>query len=83
MSRFRVGCAAARRQALPAFTTLPVDPLTGAVGRRASGAPLYYRGSQFGPPERRKLDRNLVAKILFLAEALDRRTRGPRQHGGY
>jgi hypothetical protein len=61
---------------------LPVDTITGAVGRRASGAPLYHRGSQFGPPERRNLDRNLVAKILFLAEALDRRTRGPRQHGG-
>jgi hypothetical protein len=67
---------------LPTITTLPADPLTGAVGRRPSGAPLYHRGSQFGPPERRKLDRNLVAKILFLAEALDRRTRGPRQHGG-
>src|SRR3954471_824407 len=67
---------------MPTFTTLPVDPVTGAIGRRASGAPLYHRGSQFGPPERRKLDRNLVAKILFLAEALDRRTRGPRQHGG-
>lgn len=61
---------------------LPIDPLTGSVGRRASGAPLYHRGSQFGAPERRRLDRNLVAKILFLAEALDRRTRGPRQHGG-
>jgi hypothetical protein len=67
---------------LPAFTILPSDPLTGAVGRRASGAPLYHRGSQFGPPERRKLDRNLVAKILFLAEALDRRTRAKGQHGG-
>jgi hypothetical protein len=67
---------------LSAFTTLPVDPLTSAAGRRASGAPLYHRGSQFGPPERRKLDRNLVAKILFLAEALDRRTRAKGQHGG-
>src|SRR3954462_2437267 len=67
---------------MPAFTTLPVDTVTGAIGKRPSGAPLYHRGSQFGPPERRKLDRNLVAKILFLAEALDRRTRGPRQHGG-
>ena len=27
-------------------------------------------------------DRNLVAKILFLAEALDRRTRGKGMHGG-
>jgi hypothetical protein len=67
---------------LPAITTLPIDPLTGAIGKRPSGAPLYHRGSHFGAPERRKLDRNLVAKILFLAEALDRHTRGPRQHGG-
>src|SRR4051794_34895419 len=67
---------------MPAFTTVPVDHLTGAVGRRTSGAPLYRRGSQFGSPEGRKLDRNLVAKILFLTEALDRRTRGLRQHGG-
>src|SRR4051812_3255128 len=67
---------------MPAFTTFPVDPLTGAIGRRPSGAPLYHRGSVFGPPERCKLDRNLVAKILFLAEALDRRTRAKGQHGG-
>jgi len=67
---------------LPAFTTLPIDPLTGAIGKRPSGALLYHQKSHFGPPEPRKLDRNLVAKILFLAEALDRRTRGPRQHGG-
>src|SRR3954465_9307662 len=67
---------------MSAFTTLPVDTVTGAIGKRPSGAPLYHRGSQFGPPERRKLDRNLVAKILFLAEALDRRTRGKGMHGG-
>src|SRR3954468_4575061 len=67
---------------MTAFTIMSIDPLTGAVGRRSSGAPLYHRGSQFGPPERRKLDRNLVAKILFLAEALDRRTRGKGMHGG-
>jgi predicted RNA binding protein with dsRBD fold (UPF0201 family) len=66
---------------LPAIT-LSVDPVTGTVGRRPSGARLYHRGSRFGPPERRKLDRNLVAKLLFLAEALDRRTRAKRQHGG-
>jgi hypothetical protein len=66
---------------LPAIT-LSVDPVTGAVGRRPSGARLYHRGSKFGPPERRRLDRNLVARILFLAEALDRRTRTKRQHGG-
>jgi hypothetical protein len=56
---------------LPAFTTLPVDPLTGAIGRCSSGAPLYHRGSVFGPPERRKLDRNMRTRILYLAIALD------------
>jgi hypothetical protein len=55
---------------------------TGTVGRRPSGARLYHRGSRFGEPERRKLDRNMVARILFLAEALDRRTRTKGQHGG-
>src|SRR4051812_19678198 len=79
---FRLGAAAPGGTPLPAFITLPVDPLTGVVGRRSSGAPLYHRGSQFGPPEGLKLDRNLVAKILFLAEALDRRTRAKGQHGG-
>ena len=54
----------------------------GTIGRRPSGARLYHRGSRFGEPERRKLDRNLVARILYLAEALDRRTRGKGQHGG-
>ena len=58
------------------------DAVTGTIGRRPSGARLYHRGSRFGDPERRKLDRNLVARILFLAEALDRRTRGKGQHGG-
>jgi hypothetical protein len=67
---------------LTAFTTLPADPITGAIGRRASGAPLYHRGSQFGPPERRKLDRNLRVRLLYLAIALDRRTRQKGQHGG-
>jgi hypothetical protein len=60
---------------------LPVDTITGAIGRRPSGAPLHHRGSQFGPAERRKLDRNLVAKLLIFAEALDRRTRAKEQHG--
>jgi DNA-binding MarR family transcriptional regulator len=78
----RRAASAARGGFMPAFTTLPVDPLTGAIGRRTSGAPLYHRGSQFGAPERRKLDRNLIAKILFCAEALDRRTRAKGQHGG-
>ena len=67
---------------MPAFTTLPVDPVTGALGRRASGAPLYHRASQFGPPERRKLDRNMRMRLLYLAIALDRRTRQKGQHGG-
>jgi hypothetical protein len=67
---------------LPAFTTLPIDPLTGAIGRRPSGAPLYHRGSQFGPPERRKLDRNMRVRLLYLAKALDQRTRQKGQHGG-
>ncbi len=67
---------------MPAFHTLPVDPVTGAIGRRASGAPLYHRGSQFGPPERRRLDRNMRVRLLYLAKALDRRTRQKGQHGG-
>src|SRR4051812_23697431 len=67
---------------MPAFTTLPVDLITGAIGRRASGAPLYHRGSQFGPPERRRLDRNMRVRLLHLAIALDRRTRQKGQHGG-
>jgi hypothetical protein len=67
---------------MPAFTTLPLDPLTGAVGRRASGAPLYHRGSQFCPPEGRKLDRNMRVRLLYLAKALDQRTRQKGQHGG-
>jgi hypothetical protein len=67
---------------LPAFTTLSVDTVTGSVGRRASGAPIYHRGSQFGPPERRKLDRNMRVRLLYLTIALDRRTRQKGQHGG-
>ena len=66
---------------MPAFTSLS-DVVTGTVGRRPSGARLYHRNSRFGDPERRKLDRNLVARILFLAEALERRTRAKGQHGG-
>jgi hypothetical protein len=71
-----------RRLLLPAFTTLPIDTLTGAVGRRPSGARLYHHGSRFGPPERRKIDRNVRVRILHLAIALDRRTRQRGQHGG-
>jgi hypothetical protein len=62
--------------------TAILDAETGTIGRRPSGARLYHRNSRFGDPERRKLDRNLVARILYLAEALDRRTRGRGQHGG-
>ena len=79
--RFPGGCCSAPGEALPAISNLS-DADTGTIGRRPSGARLYHRGSRFGDPERRKLDRNLVARILFLAEALDRRTRGKGQHGG-
>ena len=65
---------------MPAITA--IDPLSAAPGRRASGAPLYHRGSQFGPPERRRLDRNMRVRLLHLATALDRRTRQKGQHGG-
>ena len=61
---------------------LSVDPVTGTVGKRPSGARLYHRGSRFGPPERRKLDRNVRVRILYLAIALDRRTREKGMHGG-
>jgi hypothetical protein len=61
--------------------TVPFDPLS-PFGRRPSGARLYHSGSTFEPPRRRKLCREIKAKILFVAEALDRRTRQPRQHGG-
>jgi hypothetical protein len=61
--------------------SIPFDPLS-PFGRRPSGARLYHSGSRFGEPERRKLGRELIARILFLAEALDRRTRQKGQHGG-
>jgi hypothetical protein len=67
---------------VPAISNYLLNVDTGTIGRRPSGARLYHRGSRFGEPERRKLDRNLVARILFLAEALDRRTRGKGHHGG-
>ena len=66
---------------MPSIASLS-DIVTGTIGRRPSGARLYHRNSRFGDPERRKLDRNLVARILYLAEALDRRTRAKGQHGG-
>src|SRR3954462_2801516 len=67
---------------MPAFVTLPIDPVPGAVGRRPSGARLYHRNSRFGPPERRPIDRNMRVRLFYLAPALDRGTRQPRQHGG-
>ena len=63
-SRFRRVLHPAPEALLPAFSTVSVDPVTGSIGRRPSGAPLYHRGSQFGPPDRRKLDRNLVARLV-------------------
>src|SRR5690242_10346188 len=69
-----------RRLLLSAFPI--IDPVTGAIGRRPSGARLYHRNSQFGPPACRKLDRNLRVRILYLTIAMDRRTRQPGQHGG-
>lgn len=51
-------------------------------GRRRSGAKLYHQGSRFGDPGARRFDRELIAKMLWLAEALDRNTREARQHGG-
>ena len=67
---------------MPAISNYLLNADTGTVGRRPSGAWLYHRGSRFGDPERRKLDRNLVARIMYLAEALERRTRGKGEHGG-
>ena len=43
--------------------------------------PRYRRGSLFGG-EFRLLDRNAVARLLFIAEALDRNTHQPGKHGG-
>src|SRR4051794_22226124 len=37
ISCFRVGCAATPEAPLPAVTALPIDPVTGAIGRRVSG----------------------------------------------
>jgi len=80
MRRFPAGAAQHQGEALPRIDI--IDDITGTIGRRPSGARLYHRGSRFGEPERRKLDRNLVARILYLAEALERRTRTKGQHGG-
>lgn len=46
-----------------------------------SHAPKWRKGSVFGCAFR-PLDRNDLARILFLAEALDRRTHQPGKHGG-
>jgi hypothetical protein len=67
---------------LPAISNYLLNADTGTVGRRPSGARLYHRGSRFGPPEARRLDRTQVHRIMWLAEALDRRTRAKGQHGG-
>lgn len=61
--------------------SLLVDP-SFPVGRRPSGAKLYHRDSVFGPPGQRRIDRELIARLLFLIEALDRKTRLPGRHGG-
>jgi hypothetical protein len=53
-----------------------------SVGRRPSGAKLYHQGSVFGPPAQRRIDRELIARLLFLIETLDRNTRTPGLHGG-
>jgi CRP-like cAMP-binding protein len=66
---------------MSAILSVPFDPLA-AFGRRPSGARLYHSGSRFGEPQRRKLGREQIARILFLAEAFDRRTRQKGQHGG-
>jgi hypothetical protein len=67
---------------LPAISNSLLNAETGTVGRRPSGARLYHRGSRFGDPERRKLDRTQVWRIMASAEALERRTRTKGQHGG-
>lgn len=64
------------------LTQLSIDSNALTIGRRSSGAPLYHRKSQFGEPLRCNLDRNARARLLFLAEAIERRTRTPRAHGG-
>lgn len=61
---------------------LTFSPLQSSPGRRPSGARLYHVGSRFGEPSRRKIDRERIFKILYLAEAMDRFTRRPGQHGG-
>jgi len=77
-SRPGPGCQA-KGEALPIHEPF-ADAVTGTIGRRPSGARLYHRGSRFGEPEHRRLDRNLVARILFLAEALDRRKASLSRH---
>jgi hypothetical protein len=66
---------------MSAILSIPFDPLT-AFGRRPSGARLYHSGSTFTPPARRQLSREIKARILYLAEALERSTRQPGKHGG-
>lgn len=44
--------------------------------------PQWRRGSQYAAAFR-PLDRNARARLLYLAEALDRRTKEPGRHGGF
>jgi helix-turn-helix protein len=52
-----------------------------SLSRRAGGAPLYHRNSQFCPPERCLLEGNTRVRIFHLAATLDHRTRRTWQHG--
>lgn len=80
-SRLSLGLAVASRGESVSAITITIDPLV-PVGRRPSGARLYHRGSRFGPPPARKLDRNLIAKLLHLAAALEGATRARGKGGG-
>jgi DNA-binding transcriptional regulator YhcF (GntR family) len=64
---------------LPAFTP---DELLSNPGRRPSGARLYHRGSIFSEPVCCRIDRAQAWRLIADAEALDRATRQPGQHGG-
>jgi hypothetical protein len=55
---------------------------TGAPKRQAGNK--YRRNSQFIDPRQhcRSVDRNTKARVIFLAEALERRTKAPGKRGG-
>lgn len=59
-----------------------LDPAA-PIGRRESGARLYHQGSVFAAPAKRRFDREMIAQMLFLAEALDRNTHAAGKHGGH